>query len=99
MTKNFLDILVLRMIQEEPTWGYKIIKRIQNMFNVKIRHGSLYPLLNSLENMNYLTSSKITKNSRVRKVYKITSKGVKLVDAYYEFLKEHLERIDLKEDY
>ena len=97
ITRNFLDILVLRLIQAEPMWGYKIIKKTKRLFGVKIRHGALYPLLNSLEVEGYARSKKTTKGGRVRKVYEITPKGVQLVDAYYDLLKEQLEKLDIKE--
>jgi PadR family transcriptional regulator PadR len=97
ITRNFLDILVLRLIQTEPMWGYKIIQKTRRLFGVKLRHGALYPLLNSLEAEGYARSKKITKEGRVRKVYKITPKGKQLVDAYYTFLKEQLEKKDIEE--
>ncbi len=97
ITRNFLDILVLRLIQAEPMWGYKIIKKTERLFGIKIRHGALYPLLNSLETEGYTRSEKMTKEGRVRKVYKITSKGIQLLDVYNEFLKEQLEGLDIKE--
>ena len=97
ITRNFLDILVLRLIRAEPMWGYRIIKKTERLFGIKLRHGALYPLLNSLEANSYVRSKKTTKGGRVRKVYKITSKGIQLVDAYYDFLKEQLQRLDIKE--
>ena len=97
IARNFLDILVLRLIQAEPMWGYKIIKKTRRLFGVKIRHGALYPLLNSLEAEGYARSKKITKEGRVRKVYTITPKGKQLVKAYHQFLKEQLEGLDIKE--
>ncbi|PVX24899.1 MAG: PadR family transcriptional regulator [Candidatus Bathyarchaeum sp.] len=98
ITRNFLDILVLRLIQTEPMWGYKIIKKTQRLFGIKLRHGALYPLLNTLEKKGYAKSEKTTKGGRVRKNYRITPKGVQLVEAYYEFLKEQLEKLDIKEE-
>ena len=98
ITRNFLDILILRLIQAEPMWGYKILKKTKRLFGVKIRHGALYPLLNTLETEGYSRSKKITKGGRVRKVYEITPKGIQLVDAYYDLLNEQLEKLDIKED-
>ena len=97
ITRNFLDILILRLIQAEPMWGYKIIKKTERLFGIKLRHGALYPLLNTLEAENYVKSNKITKGGRVRKVYTITQKGTLLVDAYNSFLKQQLEGQDIKE--
>ena len=97
ITRNFLDILILRLIQTEPMWGYKIIKKTERLLGIKLRHGALYPLLNSMEAKGYVRSKKTTKGGRVRKVYEITSKGIQLVDAYYDFLREQLQKLDIKE--
>ena len=98
ITRNFRDILVLRLILTEPMWGYKIIKKTKRLFGIKLRHGALYPLLNNLETKDYVKSTKITKGGRVRKVYEITQKGKQLVDAYHDVLKQQLEGRDIKED-
>lgn len=98
MTKNFLDVLILRLIQSEPMWGYRIIQKTKTLFGIKLRHGALYPLLNTLETEGYAQSEKVTIKGRVRKIYYITQKGTQLVEAYYDFLKEQLWKLDLKED-
>ena len=98
IAKNFLDIFLLRLIQSEPMWGYKMIKKTKALFGIKLRHGALYPLLNNLESEEYVRSEKITINGRIRKVYHITEKGNQLVCAYYDFLREQLEKMDLKEE-
>jgi len=97
VSRNFLDILVLRLLQTEPMWGYKIIKKTEKLFGIKLRHGALYPLLNQLEKKGFARSRKMAKGERVRKVYEITPKGIQLVDSYYDFLREQLQRLDIKE--
>jgi len=96
-SKNFLDILVLRLIQSESMWGYKIIKKTEGLFGIKLRHGAIYPLLNSLEANGFLRSKQEVYGRRKRKVYEITSRGVQLVTAYYEFLREQLQMLDIKD--
>lgn len=96
INKTFLDILVLRLILEEPLWGYKIIKKTEKLFNIKLRHGALYPLLNLLEENNYIKSKQIVKGGRIRKVYEITSKGTQLVDAYNDCLVDQLKKRDIE---
>jgi PadR family transcriptional regulator PadR len=80
--RNFLDIMVLRLVRKEAMWGYRIIKHVEKEHGVKLRHGALYPLLNDLERKGYLRSRPDAKGGRVRKIYEITSKGVQLLDAY-----------------
>ena len=94
--KNLLDIQLLRMVQTQPLWGYKIKKKVETNFNIKLRHGALYPLLNSLEKKGFLTSQKQTKAGRARKIYTITVKGAEYIQSYYDILKEQIEGEDLK---
>ncbi len=94
--KVFLDVLVLKLIQSEPMWGYRIIKETERLFGVKPRHGAIYPLLHSLEVKGFLRSRREVEEGRVRKVYEITSKGIQLIDSYHDFLREQLRTLKLK---
>jgi PadR family transcriptional regulator PadR len=94
--RNLLDIQLLRMVQAQPLWGYKIKKKVEANFNIKLRHGALYPMLNSLEKKGFLTSQKQTKGGRARKIYTITKKGTEYLQSYYDTLKEQIEGEDLK---
>ena len=88
--RNLLDIMVLKLVRADPMWGYKMIKIVEEKYEIKLRHGALYPLLNNLERKGFLRSKKETKKGRVRKIYEITSKGIQLIDAYNEFLREQI---------
>jgi len=94
--KNLLDIQLLRMVQAQPIWGYRIKKKVEASFHIKLRHGALYPMLNSLEQKGFLTSRKQTKGGRARKIYTITKKGDEYLQSYYDILKEQIEGEDLK---
>jgi DNA-binding PadR family transcriptional regulator len=94
--KNLLDIQLLRMVQAQPLWGYMIKKKVEKNFQIKLRHGALYPMLNSLEQKGFLTSQKQTRGGRVRKVYTITKDGEEYLQSYYGMLKEQREGKDLK---
>jgi DNA-binding PadR family transcriptional regulator len=96
ITKNLLDIQILRLIQTQPMWGYMIKKQAETKFDVKLRHGALYPLLNNLEKDSFLTSEKQSKGGRIRKVYSITQKGEHYLGAYNNILREQLSRKDVK---
>ena len=93
--KNLLDIQLLRMVQAQPLWGYKIKKKVETNFQIKLRHGALYPTLNLLEQKGFLTSQKQTKGGRARKVYTITTNGKEYLQSYYDVLNEQIEGADL----
>jgi DNA-binding PadR family transcriptional regulator len=96
ITRNLLDIQILRLIQTQPMWGYMIKKQAETRFGVKLRHGALYPLLNTLERESFLTSQSHRQGGRTRKVYTLTRKGQEYIEAYNGILKEQLKRQDVK---
>ncbi|MEM3459245.1 MAG: PadR family transcriptional regulator [Candidatus Bathyarchaeia archaeon] len=90
ITKNLLDIQILKLIDREPMWGYRIKKQMEAEFGIKLRHGALYPLLNALEQKGFLTSQKQQQGGRTRKVYAIAKNGRRYVEAYNDVLKEQI---------
>jgi len=91
ITRNLLDIQILRLLNTEPMWGYKIKKQVETKYEVKLRHGALYPLLNALEQKGFLKSQKQQKGGRTRKVYTITEKGKTYVQTYQNIIKEQIQ--------
>jgi len=96
ITRNLLDIQLLRLIQAQPMWGYKIKKEAETKFDVILRHGALYPLLNGMEQKGFLTSRKQRQRGRTRKVYTITKKGKEYIETYDSILKEQIQKQDIK---
>jgi DNA-binding PadR family transcriptional regulator len=96
ITRNLLDIQILRLIQTQPMWGYKIKKQAETKFDVKLRHGALYPLLNSMEQKGFLTSQKQQQGGRTRKVYAIAKDGKQYLETYNSILKEQIQKHDIK---
>lgn len=95
--RNLLDIHILRLVQTRPMWGYMIKKQAEIKFNVRLRHGALYPLLNAMEDKGFLTSERQQQGGRIRKVYSITGKGKEYVDIYSCILKEQIQRQDISQ--
>jgi PadR family transcriptional regulator PadR len=89
--RNLLDIQLLRIIQAQSTWGYKIKKQVETDFNIKLRHGALYPTLKGLEKKGFVESKKQQKDGRQRKVYTITENGKIYLQTYYSILKGQIE--------
>jgi len=90
--KSFLDLFILKSIQSEPMWGYKILKKTEALYQIKLRHGALYPLLNALEANGFTKSRQELQKGRIRKVYRITPKGTQLIKTYQNFLKQQLQK-------
>lgn len=72
-----MSMLILCLLSEKDMYGYEMIdtlrKRSENVFELKA--GTLYPLLHSLEDKEYLTSYEQNASGKVRKYYRLTRKG------------------------
>jgi len=77
-------------------WGYKIKKQVAEKFDVKLRHGALYPLLKSLEEKGFITSQKQQQKGRTRKTYTITQKGEQYLKTYRNVLREQMKNSDVE---
>jgi PadR family transcriptional regulator PadR len=92
--RNLLDIQLLRIVQGQPTWGYRIKKQVEAEFDIKLRHGALYPALNALEARGFLESRKQRESGRFRKVYAVTENGKAYLQAYYSVLRAQVKDED-----
>jgi PadR family transcriptional regulator, regulatory protein PadR len=92
--RSLLHIQLLRIIHAKPTWGYQIKKQVNVEFNIKLRHGALYPALNLLEQKGLVSSLNQRVGRRVRKVYTITENGKTYLQTYYNIV--NAEIIDNK---
>lgn len=73
LKRGLLEVCVLTVLNKGDSYGYKIIKDITPC--IKISESTLYPILKRLENGQMLTVYSVEHNGRLRKYYKITSKG------------------------
>lgn len=77
-----MTMLVLKLLQEKDMYGYEMIdtlsKRSDNVFEMKA--GTLYPLLHSLVKQRCLASYEQEVNGKIRKYYRLTSTGKKVLE-------------------
>jgi DNA-binding PadR family transcriptional regulator len=85
------SMLLLRLLEEKDMYGYEMIetleKKSNNVFTLKA--GTLYPLLHSLEEKNYLKSYESEANGKTRKYYSITKEGKKYLKSKREEWNEY----------
>lgn len=79
LLKGSTIILILRLLEDKPMYGYEMIKEIEKKSNgvFSFKEGTLYPILHSLEIDGLIDSYwSDGDGKRKRKYYKITSKGM-----------------------
>ena len=72
--------IVLNLLKKQPMHGYGIIRLIRKKFGIYLGPSSVYPLLNELEDWNYLESSWETENFHPKRIYNLTRHGIKLLN-------------------
>lgn len=73
LKKGFLEFCVLGVLYQTDSYGYQIIKDISPC--IEISESTLYPILKRLETNACVETYSVEHNSRLRKYYRITSKG------------------------
>lgn len=79
LLKGSTNILILSLLQKNEMYGYEMIKEMQLKSSgvFEFKEGTLYPILHNLEEENLVESFwKEGGNSRQRKYYRITKKGI-----------------------
>ncbi len=77
-----LNYFVLMLLRTTPKHGYMLMQDIERhtQGHWKPSHSAIYKLLNSLEADGYITSWEEKDGERARRVYKISDKGVTLLE-------------------
>lgn len=78
LVQGTLDLLILKVIANEPVHGWAIALRIKQMSNsvLQVGQGSLYPALHKLEHQGWIDAEwGESENARRAKYYKLTRDG------------------------
>ena len=86
LKRGILEVCVLRAIKNEDSYGYKIIKDMKPY--IEMSESTLYTILKRLESQKMLTEKTVEFNSRLRKYYHITSKGLQRLNEFVEDWRE-----------
>lgn len=91
--------LVLAIIAEGETYGYEIVKRVEDLSGGALTwtDGMMYPLLHRLEHQGYLRSLwRVADTGRKRKYYAITPAGKQVIveqRQQWELVNEALNKV------
>jgi transcriptional regulator len=84
LPQGTLDLLILKVVALGPVHGYAIAQRLDQASRgvVQVPQGSLYPALHRLEDRGLLAADwKQTETGRDAKIYRLTRKGQKQLEA------------------
>jgi DNA-binding PadR family transcriptional regulator len=87
MLKGLLKMSMLKIISENKTTGYQIIKHIQDLTGEKPSTGSIYPLLKNMQTHGWITGT----NQNGKTTYEIAPTGQAILHAHGN-LKDYYEQ-------
>lgn len=88
LKRGLLDVCVLAAIQNEESYGYKIIKDVKPY--IVLSESTLYTILKRLESASLLTVRTTEHQGRLRKYYRITDAGQQRIRDFKDEWKEML---------
>ncbi len=98
LTKGTLQPIILKLINSRgKMYGYEITQEVKKMTfgKIDISEGALYPILHKLESKNVLKTEKVFIGKRVRKYYRVTEEGKKMVETATEEIHDFIETLNL----
>ena len=86
----FIQPSILLFLSKGPSYGYELIEKLKDLgfHEESIDIGAVYRTLRRLEEEGFVKSSWQTKESRKKRVYKITPNGKVLLRIWVERIKE-----------
>ena len=80
LKRGLIEVCVLAFLKKGDSYGYQLIKDVSGV--IEVSESTLYPILRRLEAAECLTVYSVEHNSRLRKYYAITGKGVARIHAF-----------------
>lgn len=87
-----LDAMVLAVVANEETYGYKITQELCDA--VSVSESTLYPVLRRLQKNGMLNTYDKAFQGRNRRYYSITDEGVTALDSYRKDWYEYRDSIE-----
>jgi len=91
-TGEVLDAVVLSVVSQEGTYGYKITQDVRCV--IEVSESTLYPVLRRLQKDGCLETYDMEFAGRNRRYYKITSNGMIVLDQYRRNWIDYKKRVE-----
>ena len=92
---GFIRIHILYYARKKEIYGVQMMDELKN-HGYQVSPGIIYPILHSLENEGFLKSREKNVRGKIRKYYKITVKGEKILQESRKKIKKLINEVILK---
>jgi len=97
LRKGLLHLLVLSVLKQGETYGYKLIASLSKQLGSEMAEGTIYPLLSRLQTEKLISAHwQIQESGPARKYYRITDSGRNLhkaMQAHWSEVNTGIERM------
>lgn len=97
LLKGTLEVIVLKLLSEQGRmYGYELSQKVKEQTGGKIhlKDGSLYPALHKMTRDGLLTYEEVSIGKRVRKYYKLTTRGEEQKETLLDEMKDFIKTIE-----
>ena len=85
LLKGVLDMCLLAIIVEEPSYGYEMVRKMEDRGLQLVGEGSIYPLLSRLQKVGYIKGYTVpSKEGPKRKYYRALPAGREKLEEWVE---------------
>lgn len=95
LMRGTIEGCILKILNDEVTYGYDIVTKLQNFGFTDVKEGTIYPLLLRLEKKNMIKSEfKLSPLGPARKYYSLTEEGKVLLFEFKECWEEVVKNVN-----
>jgi len=88
LQKGYFELVVLLILKKGDSYGYELTQKLNETKVFEAPSSSIYPVLNRLLKQKLIENYWKEKGNRMRKYYKITPKGERVLKEYYKQYQE-----------
>jgi PadR family transcriptional regulator PadR len=79
--RGILEMVIMKLLDNKASYGFKIIELLDEILDLKIAEGTLYPIFSRLEKDGVLVSKWVFgKTTHPRRYYSLSKKGEKVLE-------------------
>lgn len=98
MKKGVLDMLIMKLLEQEEKYGYQLIQELKRKSEgrITLKEGTLYPALYRMEEEGWIQSRWSEANDKevAKKYYRLTEEGTQALKEIFSFWKEFSQNVE-----
>lgn len=96
LRKGIIELVIMLLVSKKPLYGYQITQTLNNIPQLQISDGSIYPILKRLEKNKWLYSfwEETERGGPRRKYYELTNIGEEVLSERFNIFNQSVEVVN-----